>query len=101
MSNVFEIIHRLFQKHPLFLIGGFCLTGFCYGAEFVPGTTAYHPSQGFPQYQTVSSNTVMFGEQQPLQGSGVMFFDQNNQLVRKVDAFTFDTIHPELNLFFI
>ncbi|MDR1385012.1 MAG: hypothetical protein LBJ67_14360 [Planctomycetaceae bacterium] len=40
MSKIIEFVHRIchfYPKYPTLLLGGFCLTGLCFGADYVPG----------------------------------------------------------------
>jgi len=76
MTKLFKIINRICRKHPVLLIGGLCLTGLCFG------------TQSFSENMEQQNNIA------PLYGQGVMFFDEENQVVRKADAFVFDPSNP-------
>ena len=77
MTKLCEIINRLCRKRSVLFIGGFCLTtGLYFGTQLFSGTVEQQ------------SNIA------PLYGQGVMFFDEENQVVRKVDAFVFDPSNP-------
>ncbi len=94
MSKIFEIINRICRKYPLYLLGGFCLTGLCFGAELFSGTLDRNPSANVQQLNIIGSDAEMTSGKQPLRGQGVMFFDQENQVVRKVDTFVCDANNP-------
>jgi len=49
-----------------------------------------HQSNIAPQYQYAGFSHA----EVPLYGQGVMFFDQDNRVVRKADMFVFDPAHP-------
>ncbi|MDR1494170.1 MAG: hypothetical protein LBT05_15825 [Planctomycetaceae bacterium] len=37
MSKIVEFVRRICYSYPTFLLGGFCLTGLCFGADYVSG----------------------------------------------------------------
>ena len=86
MRNVIKITNRLCRNLLVFSIVGLCLTGFCFGSMPVLGT--------IDQLQQVELDTTFYDETTPLFGHGVMFHDQENQVICKVDAFVFDSSNP-------
>ncbi|MCL2120171.1 MAG: hypothetical protein FWH27_17285, partial [Planctomycetaceae bacterium] len=102
MSTLIEIINRICRKYPRYVVGGFCLTGLCFGAEFFtgtfdrqyPGTGSESRCDGYVTDGFDAYESEFRQEQAPLCGHGVTFFDEENQLVRKVDSFTFDPSNP-------
>lgn len=95
MTKLIRIINRICRNNPVFFIGGFFLTGLCLGTQLFSGSPEQHPvgitTQNQPMEQPTENNAHqnMEKEQAPLLGQGVMFFDMENQLVRKVDSFVF------------
>jgi hypothetical protein len=100
MTKFIKIINRICRNNPVFFIGGFFLTVFCLGTQSSSDSPEQHPvgiiSQNPPVEQPTGFNAHQYNahqnmekEQAPLLGQGVMFFDMENQLVRKVDSFVF------------
>ena len=93
MTKLFEIISRICRQHPVLFIGGFCLTGLSFGTQLFSGTVEQRQGDTVPPHALVghaeSSNANV-----PLYGRDVMFFDRENQVVRKVGAFAFDPSNP-------
>jgi len=89
MTELFEIINRICRKHPVLFIIGFCLTGLCFGTQLFSETVEQHQSNITSQPQF-----VVDGSDAPLYGRGVTFFDEENQVVQKVDTFVFDPSNP-------
>ena len=84
------------------MIGGFCLSGLCFGTDIFTGSFDRQPynigcDSGFAKYEAdgFATYAAEFRDgQSPLCGQGVMFYEQENRLVRKVDSFTFDPSQP-------
>lgn len=96
MSKLFEIINRICRRHATVFVGGFCLTGLCFGMEFLSGTNEGRLSENRLRQVSIVDGDETTGYDRPLYGQGVMFFDHENQCVRKVDAFTFAPSQSEM-----
>ena len=94
MTKLFEIINRICRKQSALFIGGICLTGLCFGTQLFSETAEQHQCNITPQYQCAGYGAELPGENVPLYGQGVMFFDRENQVVRKTDAFVFGPSNP-------
>ena len=88
MPKLFEIINRICSKRQAVIcIGGFCLTGICFGMGLFSEANETNFSEYRSQQVVVAKNDVTPPMDQPLYGHGVMYYDRGNQCLRKVDAF--------------
>ncbi|MCL2622756.1 MAG: hypothetical protein FWD31_03725 [Planctomycetaceae bacterium] len=94
MTNVFKIINWICRKYPGYVFGGFCLTGLCFGGELFTDTFDRHIANVDVHYGFAAYDAEFREGQSPLCGHGVMFFDQENRVVNKVDSFLFDPSSP-------
>ena len=94
MTNFFEIINRIRRNQFAFMIGGICLTGLCLGPRLVSGALEQRENDLTVQDRQAGFDSVLCEETTPLYGQGVVFYDQANQEVCKVDSFAFDPSNP-------
>jgi len=93
MTKLIEIISRFCRKHSALFIGGFFLTGLCFDTQLFSEIIEHYQANIAPQHQ-LAGNAELSDPTAPLYGQGVMFFDEENQVVRKVDVFAFDPSRP-------
>jgi len=87
MPKLFEIISRICKQRARICIGGFCLTGVCFGMGLFSEANEANFSKYRLQQVVVEKNNEIPTMDQPLYGHGVMYYDGGNQCLRKVDAF--------------
>ena len=87
MPKLFEIINRICKRQAVICIGGFCLTGVCFGMGLFSEVNETKFSEYRLPQVAVEENDEISAMDQPLYGHGVMYYDGGNQCLKKVDAF--------------